>query len=1070
MRHYSTQNIHPVCGSYTLYTIVYIVMICSLSSCCFCETPVREIHSLNSDWMTVIHEPGKSDDMYMNNAAEVNWKKINLPHNWDDYAGARQLLHGNLHGTAWYKKTFTIGPVSNNKCYFLRFEGIGTYATVILNGTNFGRHPSGRVTLTLDVTDAVKPEAENRLVVKVEHPALITDMPWVCGGCSSEWGFSEGSQPFGIFRPVVLEVTDAVRIEPFGVHLWNDEKADKVFIKTEVKNYGDTAETIEIINSFNDKENKTVFRLSKNVSLEPSQVKIISQSAAIKNPDLWSIDDPYLYILDSSIIQDGKTIDKITTPFGIRIASWPITRKDGDNRFLLNGKPVFINGTCEYEHLLGQSHAFSHEQIHSRVKQIKAAGFNAFRDAHQPHNLFYQKLWDETGTLFWTQFSAHIWYDTDTFRQQFKKHLRQWIKERRNSPSVVMWGLQNESVLPKAFAEECCAIIREMDPTTSSQRIITTCNGGEGTDWNVIQNWSGTYGGDPYKYDEELTRPDQLLNGEYGAWRSIDLHTEGPFDQEGIWSEDRMSQLLEMKVRLGESVKDQVCGQFQWLFNSHDNPGRRQPDEGYRIIDKIGPFNYKGLLTIWEEPLDVYYMYRANYVPAQKDPMVYIVSHTWPERFSAPRKATLHVYSNCDEVELFNDVGGSESLGKHKRNGIGTHFVWNEADVLYNVLYAKGYCEGKPVAEDIIILNNLPQAPHFEKLYRNIEPLLQAEPEYHYIYRVNCGGDEYTDTHGQMWNQDVALCGRQTSWGSRSWTDDYPDLNPYLASQRRTYDPISGTQDWVLFQTFRFGRHKLSYHFPLPDGSYRVELYFIEPWHGTGGSIDCQGLRIFDVAVNDAICINDLDIWTEVGTDTAYKKVVNATIDGGSLEITFPEVKAGQALISAIAIASLDEMIKPAPPSPAKGWSWENITRVVKTPKSELPKATVSRLAVAYPAQNALARGKFTQSILAKREAICFEEGDNNSIEWDISVGLAHVYALRFHYMNTTGQPIAVTLQIIDDKGRVLKDDSLTFSETPEKWRLVNTTTERYINAGKYKIRLKAPKMTGLCFHAMDVQ
>ena len=104
-----------------------------------------------------------------------------------------------------------------------------------------------------------------------------------------------------------------------------------------------------------------------------------------------------------------------------------------------------------------------------------------------------------------------------------------------------MWGLQNESVLPKAFAEECCDIIRQMDPTASGQRIITTCNGGQGTDWNVVQNWSGTYGGDPYKYDEELARPDQLLNGEYGAWRSIDLHTEGSFDQKGIWSEDRQT-------------------------------------------------------------------------------------------------------------------------------------------------------------------------------------------------------------------------------------------------------------------------------------------------------------------------------------------------------------------------------------------------------------------------------------------------------------------------------------------------------------------------------------------------
>ena len=85
------------------------------------------------------------------------------------------------------------------------------------------------------------------------------------------------------------------------------------------------------------------------------------------------------------MIKRGKsTTDEISTPFGIRTISWPVKREDGDGRFYLNGQPVFINGVCEYEHQFGQSHAFSREQVAARVKQIRAAGFNAFRDAHQP--------------------------------------------------------------------------------------------------------------------------------------------------------------------------------------------------------------------------------------------------------------------------------------------------------------------------------------------------------------------------------------------------------------------------------------------------------------------------------------------------------------------------------------------------------------------------------------------------------------------------------------------------------------------------------------------------------------
>lgn len=68
-----------------------------------------------------------------------------------------------------------------------------------------------------------------------------------------------------------------------------------------------------------------------------------------------------------------------------------------------------------------------------------------------------------------------------------------------------------------------------------------------------------------------------------------------------------------------------------------------------------------------------------------------------------------------------------------------------------------------------------------------------------------------------------------------------------------------------LVPKFSFGRHKLNYEFPLADGVYRVELYFTEPYTVREGSAatDCEGLRIFDVAINDSVDMDDLDIWAE---------------------------------------------------------------------------------------------------------------------------------------------------------------------------------------------------------------
>ena len=860
---------------------------------------------------------------------------VTLPHNFDDYYGYRQLRHGNLHGKAVYQKTFSTDK-QDGKRYFLQFEGVGTYATVTLNGHQYPEELVGRTVWTLDITDALR-HGENQLKVDVNHPAMQTSSPWVCGGCSSEWGFSEGSQPFGIFRPVSLIETDAVRIEPFGVHIWNNAACDSVFIETEIKNYTKHTQTIELVNKFTLASGKQVFRHAEYIALPAGATKILRQAEHVDDVHRWSLDDPYLYNLATMIKRDGKTIDEVRTPFGIRSISWPVLRNDEDHRFFLNGMPVFINGTCEYEHLLGGGHAFSSEQIRSRIKQITNAGFNAIREAHQPHNLLYQQLCDEQGILFWSQFSAHIWYDTAKFSRNFKRLLERWIKERRNSPSIVLWGLQNESVLPRKFAEECSDIIRRLDPTCRDQRAITTCNGGDGTDWNVIQNWSGTYGGSAENYDNELKHPDQLLNGEYGAWRTIDMHGDAKY------SEESFTRLLETKARLAESAKDSVCGHFQWLFTSHDNPGRVQPDGAYRRIDKIGPINYKGLTTIWEEPTPAYYMYRQRYAPQ-----------------------------------------GSVNCGI--------------------------------TAAD-----------------RNIE-LLKGADGYQYLYRINCGGDAFIDEFKQQWLPDDSLF-------SHSWGQDFPGIHPFQASQRHISEDIRGTKSDELFQFFRFGRHRLWYDLPVPDGDYRIELYFVEPWHGKNGGEkdDYEGLRIFDVAVNGNTVIDDLDPWAEAGYLGSLKRVVTAKAKDGHIRISFPEVKAGQAIICGIAVATTSDTSLTSHFSPLTSDDWHALDTdtIAKLPKEELPQDTEARPASVYQP-------------MTKSQKLKAMTGTT----FVITPGLGQEYALRFRYKNTTGQPVSAKMTITDSKNAVLVDTDVTFPPTPNKFKMLSTTTGTQINAGTYTVNI----------------
>lgn len=890
--------------------IVQLVFaLCLAAPACAAE---RVELAVTQGWRSALFEEGSKtapDAAYQRPGFDDRaWAPVSVPHNWQAYAYARQVVKGSCHGTAWYRTALTVPRHDADTHVFLMFEGVNSYATVWLNGVLVGRHAGGLTSFTLDATYAAH-DGRNVLAVRVDNPAGIKDLPWAAGDDEPVNGFAEGSQPFGIFRPVHLVLASALRIQPFGLYAWGGKGAidaahAALTTRAEVENLSARERSFAVVSQLLDPEGKAVAQTSRSVQLAPSAQTVIDQSLPeIRNPRLWSPETPALYRLRTRIIEAGRLVDEATTTTGLRSIDMTAA-PDGSRRLLVNGKPVFLRGIAEYEHQLGQSHAFSPQEIDARIDQVEAAGFNAFRDAHYPHNLYYQQRIARDGLMWWPQFSAHIWFDNPAFRETFKARLADWVRERRNNPALFLWGLQNESILPEDFAREASDVIRAIDPTATVERLIVTCNGGKGADWNVPQNWSGTYGGNVAAYGDELGK--QALVGEYGAWRALGWHSDGPL-KEGEFTETSMTSILGRKARLAGQARDRAIGDFQWLLTTHENPGRPMRKDGTQIwdgihpLDHLGPANNKGLMTQWGEPTDAYYLYRAMQLPAGRAPMVYIVSHTWPDRWDRPGiYSNIEVYSNCDAVELFNDVSGHLSLGRHTPDAPGS-FRWDKADIRYDVLSAQCLMGGVVKARDQMHLFNLPPAPDEVALVKDIADITASQPGRHYLYRVNAGGSDYVDGAGRLWQGDRAYApGR--SWGWQSWAQDYPELDPRLGSRRSLSDLVEGTRDQPLFQSFRYGRDRLRYVFAAKPGHYRLELYFVEPWFGRAG-IDAKGWRRFDVAVNGRTLLRDLDIFSEAGFGHALRKVVEADSVDGRLVLSFPHVAAGQAVLSAVAIS-----------------------------------------------------------------------------------------------------------------------------------------------------------------------
>ncbi len=133
------------------------------------------------------------------------------------------------------------------------------------------------------------------------------------------------------------------------------------------------------------------------------------------------------------------------------------------------------------------------------------------------------------------------------------------------------------------------------------------------------------------------------------------------------------------------------------------------------------------------------------------------------------------------------------------------------------------------------------------------------------LKRVNAGGPQYTDSFGKTWQADTGFStGTSQNYGN----------------------PIDGTEDDAIYQSFHFASAPLDYTFTVPDGNYQVKLHFAETWSG----VDAPGERVFDVLLEGELALDNLDVFGEVGANTALVKTLVTHVSDGQLTIGLRQV------------------------------------------------------------------------------------------------------------------------------------------------------------------------------------
>ena len=478
-------------------------LVCLFLTACATREKGRERISFNQEWRFALTE--KQANASAPDTDDSNWRVLNLPHDWSieaDFSLDNPATPGGgalPGGMGWYRKHFKLSESDKGKVIYIDFDGVYRNSRVWLNGHLLGFRPNGYVSFRYDLTPYLNyGKEENVLVVQADN----SDQP------NSRW--YSGS---GIYRNVWLVKTGQVHVDNWGTNITTPVmNADKstVEIETTLKNEASDV-TVEVSTLIQDKEGKTLYRISSPAEIAAGGKKIVTHTIEMFYPELWSVRNPYLYTAITEVRVGNKLTDRYRTTFGIRKFDW-----DEHTGFSLNGEPTKILGVCLHHDLGCLGSAVNPRALERQLQMMKDMGANAVRTSHNPPAPELLDICDRIGLLVQDE-AFDMWrkrkspYDyARYFDEWHEKDLTDQVLRDRNHPSLLIWTPTNEEFWPDRvqyprLMHDLYNLTKMIDPT----RPFHGASGGThiATDIWTVHN----YEQDPAKLKEKLYNGGKLM-------------------------------------------------------------------------------------------------------------------------------------------------------------------------------------------------------------------------------------------------------------------------------------------------------------------------------------------------------------------------------------------------------------------------------------------------------------------------------------------------------------------------------------------------------------------------------
>lgn len=572
-----------------------------------------------------------------------------------------------------YRKRFSLNESLLGRRLFIDFEGAMNAATVTINGHSFPEHRGGFVPFSYDITDYVHEDGENVLHVSLDSNERH-DIP--------PYGYTVDYMTFGgIYREVNLRYVNPIYINNAFVKCLDPLGTQTLEIDVAIENLSQNDVNIELKCAVYD--NETLIASQSGYVQADTHTLTITDNAF----DLWSLENPKLYVCVCTLVVDGEEVDQYSVKFGVREAKF---EADG---FYLNGEKIILIGLNRH-----QNYPYIGAAAPKRLQRKDAdivkfeLGCNIVRTSHYPQSRHFLDRCDEIGLLVFEEIPGWQHVGDEDWQKLILRDVRSMIERDRNHPSIIIWGVRvNESWDNTELYSATNQLAHELDSTRQTGGVRFFLGSEFLEDVYTLNDFSG-----------DVMQPEETPH----------LITEfaGHMFPTKSWDHDArrvQHALYHANVQNLQMGTENVAGAIGWCafdYNTHKEFGA-----GDRIC-------YHGVMDIFRLPKYAAYFYQSQKSP--EDEIVLHIASNWSlGDLSAGVLDRLVIFSNCDEIEVY--VGDSLQ-GRFKPNGeTYPHlphppFLVKDLDVQLAHPYADlkviGYYNGEAVAEQLIDADGQPYA------------------------------------------------------------------------------------------------------------------------------------------------------------------------------------------------------------------------------------------------------------------------------------------------------------------------------------------------------------------------